>query len=231
MRIITRIVSTTHVDRHGEKMSKEALDSMASQINEKFILLLVEHDFNRQIGINLYAEVFQLDDKEFTLGVVCGVFENYIEKEKYKNGQINTCAKKYKKYLNIRKLKQMQKENIVIKKNGLQYNSNIDESLEKYLDSTKVLSDGRVYKIKRFIAQTNDLKIEIYPNDHLPPHFHVISKSRNINARFHITTLEYLNDKTGTIKQKDIKKIQNFFITHPDIYDKLKNEYIRFNKS
>lgn len=227
MKITTGIASTTHVDRHGEKMSKQTLVSMAEEINKKFIPLLIEHDFNRQIGINLYAKVFQLDDGEFALGVVCGVFENSAEKEKYKARRTNTF-KRGEEYLDIQKLKRVQEKNIISRKKPERYN-NIAKLLETHLDTTEILPDGRVYKVKRFIAQVNDLKIEIYPKDHYPPHFHVISRSRDINARFDLITLEHLNNKAGNIKQKDVKKIQNFFITHPDFYNKLRNEHLRFN--
>ncbi|GAG28127.1 unnamed protein product, partial [marine sediment metagenome] len=62
-------------------------------------------------------------------------------------------------------------------------------------------------------------------------HFHVISKQRKINARFNIETLDYINMKEGIISPKDIKKIQNFFKTHPGPLKLLKDEYSRFMKN
>jgi hypothetical protein len=42
-------MSTTHIDKQGEKMAKSALDSMAIQVNTKYIPQLIEHDWNRQV--------------------------------------------------------------------------------------------------------------------------------------------------------------------------------------
>jgi hypothetical protein len=76
------------------------------------------------------------------------------------------------------------------------------------------LPDGRAYKIKRFIAATEDLQIEVYPKNHQPSHFHVILKQRDINARFDIHTLELVNMKEGKIKEGDIKKFKIFSKHH-----------------
>jgi len=58
MKIITGIASTAHIDRHNERMAKSALDSMATQIKEKFIPQLIEHDPNQHVGVILYGEFF-----------------------------------------------------------------------------------------------------------------------------------------------------------------------------
>jgi len=227
MQIIVGIGSTTHLDRHNERMAKSALDGMADQIKEKYIPQLIEHDWNKHIGVLLYGEVFQLKDGEYALGIVTGLFENNEEKEKYKSGQPNIVWQDYKKYLNINELINLSggKTSDSVSKNGIPIN--IADLLEIHLDSTQVLPDGRIYKIKRFIAATGDLKIVVYPKDHNPSHFHVISKQRGIDARFDINTLEFTSIKDGKIKKNDIKKIQDFFKTFPALLDKLRNEYKR----
>lgn len=48
-----------------------------------------------------------------------------------------------------------------------------------------------------------DLKIEIYPDEHPPPHFHV--KSPNIDASFNIESCNLLK---GEIEGRDKKKIE-----------------------
>jgi len=230
MKIITGIANTTHIDRHNERMAKSALDDMDRQIKERFIQQLIEHDPNQHIGVILYGEVFQLRDKEYALGIVSGIFENNNEKEAFKTGQPNNVWQNYKKYLDIDELLEMNEQNHQTRRtNFSSKNSNIADLLETYLDSTQVLPDGTVYKIKRFIASTGDLKIEVYPKDHNPQHFHVISKQRNINSRFDIKTLTLINMKQGNIKEKDVKKIQDFFSTNPTILEKLKNENVRMN--
>jgi hypothetical protein len=228
MKIITGIASTTHIDRHNDQMAKSALDSMAKQIKERFIPQLVEHDPNQHIGVILYGEVFQLKDGEYALGVVSGIFENNEEKEIFKTGQPNNIWQDYKKYLDIDTLLKLNEHNHQTKQiNSSQKGLNIADLLETHLDSTQVLPDGTVYKTKRFIASTGDLRIEVYPKDHNPPHFHVISKQRGIDARFDIETLNLINTKQGTIRENDVRKIQNFFKIYPKCLEKLRSEYYR----
>lgn len=227
MQINIGIASTTHLDRHNERMAKSALDGMADQIKEKYIPQLIEHDWNRHIGVLLYGEVFQLKDGEYALGVVTGLFENENDKNEFKSGKPNKVWQNYKKYLGIEELINLNDKNKpdLVKQNDIPIS--VADLLEVHLDSTQVLPDGRVYKIKRFIAATGDLKIEVYPKDHQPSHFHVISKQRDINARFDIYTLELVNLKAGKIKENDIKKIQDFFKTSPTLLNQLRNEHSR----
>jgi hypothetical protein len=228
MKISSGIAITTHIDRHYEQLTKSALDGMAEQIKEKFIPQLIEHDWKKHVGVVLYGEVFQLDDGEYALGIVSGIFENEEERTTYATGKPNIYWREYKKYLDINKLIELAGRN----KTSL-FDSpvrNVADLLETNLDSTEILPDGTVYKIKRFIAATGDLRIEVYPKDHKhQPHFHVISKQRNINARFDIQTLEHITSKNGKIKPEDIKRIQHFFKTYPEYLEKLKTEHSRFS--
>lgn len=63
--------------------------------------------------------------------------------------------------------------------------------------------DEFLIEIRQLIQKVNGLKIEIYPNEHAPPHFHV--KSPNINASFTIENCEKLE---GNINSNDLKKIK-----------------------
>jgi hypothetical protein len=214
-------------------MAKSALDDFARNINEKYLPQLIEHDWDRQIGVVLYGKVFQLKDKEYALGIVTGIFEDEPDKQLFKLGQSNTTYKEYEKYLDIDELIRMAEENAGredIQNLHYEANPNIATLLETHLDSTQILPDGRVYKIKRFIASTGDLRVEVYPKDHYPAHFHVISDQRGINARFDIKTLDLINIKEGKIKSNDIKKIKNFFETHPEKLNKLRSEYNRLTE-
>lgn len=49
----------------------------------------------------------------------------------------------------------------------------IEIYLLRALNNTQVLPDGTVYEIKQQMGRINGLKIEMYHNDHNPPHFHV----------------------------------------------------------
>jgi hypothetical protein len=69
----TGLLSTTHVDAHGEKMALSTLEGMVKQINEGILLINVEHDpRNVPIGRIISARIIQLEDGEFG---VEGIFE------------------------------------------------------------------------------------------------------------------------------------------------------------
>jgi len=231
MKIITGIASTTHVDKHGDRFAKSALDGMARQIKEKFIPNLVEHDPKQQVGTVLYGEVFKLSDGEYALGVVTGFFENDDDRKMCESSKPNTLWARSKKHLDIDELLKMHENNGSKGHAKMPSNPTLADLLEMHLDSTQVLPDGRVYKIKRFIASTGDLSINVYAKDHeYEPHFHVISKQRSIDARFDLETLEVISMKTGKIKPNDVKKIQAFFKLRPDKLKFLKEEHERLNK-
>ncbi len=230
MKTYIAIISTTHIDRHNERMTKEALDSMCEQIKSRFLPILVDHDPKRQIGVGLTAKVVRLEDGEFALYSVGGIFDDQNEKFIHKIGEHNNTYKEFDHYLKdiIDKpidRKKLYKPTYFVADSSL----NIADLLERHLDSTQIWTDGRVIKIKHFIASAGDLRIEIYPGDH-DNHFHIISKQRCINARFDIDTLELINEKYGKVKPSDVKKIQNFFKTNPNDYERLKREKERLTK-
>lgn len=230
MKIDIAIASTTHIDKQNEKMSKWALEWMAEQINEKFIPQLIEHNFDNQIWILLYWEVFELPDWEFALWTVVWIFENFSESNFYKKGENNYLSDTYEKELNIQKLINMFKRNHkteVGKNNIAKEGDNVSSLLEKHLNSTSITPDWRIYTVKHFIASTNGLKIEIYPKDHLPAHFHVVSKERDLNARFDLKTFEYISTKYGKITTKQKKQIKSFLKNNPIVVKKLNLEYKR----
>lgn len=57
-------------------------------------------------------------------------------------------------------------------------------------------------EIKATVASIHGIRIEIYPNEHTPPHFHV--RSPNIDASFRIVDCSLIN---GTISPKDFEKV------------------------
>ena len=63
---------------------------------------------------------------------------------------------------------------------------------------------------KERVAKIDDLEIIIYTNDHNPPHFHVKTKEKNIDAKFSIETGEYLS---GEIDSKNLKRIKAFYLS------------------
>lgn len=102
--------------------------------------------------------------------------------------------------------------------------------LEKYLDLTGIGEDGEVYEEirKKRVDTVGDLIIHVY-SDHNPPHFHVISKQRNIDARFKLDDCEFISDKGGQISAGDIKKIKSFYSQYPERFETLKNAHAQMN--
>ena len=87
-------------------------------------------------------------------------------------------------------------------KHLLQYYLGLDDvSLEKHLKNSDLVTKERVTTI-------DDLQVKIYPNDHNPPHFHVLSKNREIDAKFSIEKCELIS---GKMSSKNLKKISAFY--------------------
>ena len=215
MKIITGIASTTHIDRRGTRFAKEALESMARQINERYIRYIKDHDPNQLLGVILYGEVFRLSDGEFALGGVIGEYETSADCKQYVVGMENKEAETYKSLLDTQELRNSQKINALTPdpvKPILQSELSLSESLALHLDYTRVNDVGQVYEIRQYVDKTDGLSIEVYPKDHeQQPHYHVISKQRRINARFDVKTHELISHKSGRIRANDIKKLQAYF--------------------
>lgn len=65
--------------------------------------------------------------------------------------------------------------------------------------------DGQLMllEIRQLVARINGIKIEVYPNEHPPPHFHV--KSPNIDASFCIESCGKLEGKVSSQDHLKIK--------------------------
>lgn len=63
-------------------------------------------------------------------------------------------------------------------------------------------------EIRERIATIGNMQLIIYSNDHNPPHFHVKSRDRSIDAKFKIENGEYIS---GRIDSKGIKRVLAFY--------------------
>lgn len=81
------------------------------------------------------------------------------------------------------------------------YMSYDDSFIEELLIEPNLVEKERVTKI-------NDLEVIIYTNDHSPPHFHVKTKDKSIDAKFLIETGEYMS---GEIDSKNRKRIKAYY--------------------
>ncbi len=84
----------------------------------------------------------------------------------------------------------------------------LNELLFKYINRTLYQEGIGVYFIKEQVGHVKNMKIEIYPHDHNPPHFHVKSNDMTIDAKFTLNDCTLLN---GNISGKDRKRIEAFF--------------------
>ncbi len=76
-----------------------------------------------------------------------------------------------------------------------------DEFTDYLLDNPNIVDKQRIGTIE-------NLEVIIYPNDHIPPHFHVKSKDLKIDAKFLIENGELYK---GNIGSKDLKKVKAFY--------------------
>jgi hypothetical protein len=76
-----------------------------------------------------------------------------------------------------------------------------DIQLDKHLKEANLATKERIVSI-------NDLNIDIFSNDHNPPHFHVKSKDLKIDAKFTIKDCKLIS---GEISSKYLKRIKAFY--------------------
>jgi hypothetical protein len=74
------------------------------------------------------------------------------------------------------------------------------------LTYTIITEDGHVAEIRQLVTRIDNLKLEIYPNEHPPPHFHVISNDFNVSIN--IENCEIIK---GQLDSKTYKKVKYFF--------------------
>ncbi|MBN2425370.1 MAG: DUF4160 domain-containing protein [Calditrichaceae bacterium] len=75
--------------------------------------------------------------------------------------------------------------------------------LDKLLRYNSVWEDGTLYSIRQLVAYVDGLKVEIFHNEHPPPHFHV--STSDFKATFTIETCDLIE---GTIGKRERKIIE-----------------------
>ncbi|MBR7835756.1 DUF4160 domain-containing protein [Actinospica durhamensis] len=228
MQIMGGILSSTHVDAHQQRIAKSLLDQFAEQLNSEYVATLIEHDFERLAGVHFAGRVAEMADGEYALLGVIGLFEDATEAESFPVGAANTVAAEYDSILNdlVEQLPTM----LLPEESSIEevtYPDTVEGQLAFHLDSTSVAPDGSVYLIKRRVTMVGSLEIRVYPKDHNPPHFHVHSDSRNVDARFHLETLEFLSANYGRLAPKEVRQVQDFFSRNPAAHAALKAEHER----
>ncbi len=112
-----------------------------------------------------------------------------------------------------------------------------EENFEEYLYSEEDKEEQKLeekYKdaiawrgplFRGLVAKFGPFEMRVYSNDH-DKHFHVIHKSKGVNARFSFPQIELMNYKKSrnTIGSKELKKICEF-CKRPEIFERLEKEF------
>jgi hypothetical protein len=74
---ITGIAATTHIDLHGDRFTREALEDLVGQASKEYIPINVEHDFRvPPLGRTVAAKIVKLEDGESGVEIEGELFEN-----------------------------------------------------------------------------------------------------------------------------------------------------------
>ncbi len=79
--------------------------------------------------------------------------------------------------------------------------------LSQFVMAGAYFFEGQVVEVRQLVEKMGAIKIEIYPNEHTPPHFHI--KSNGMNASFAIDDCRVLEN--SGFSTKVIKSIQDWF--------------------
>ena len=71
---------------------------------------------------------------------------------------------------------------------------------------------GFGYEQRKLVGRVNGIKIEIYPNEHVPPHFHITSPE--LSATFEVETCDLVK---GNADSSTYKKIRDFHSRNRDL--------------
>jgi len=80
--------------------------------------------------------------------------------------------------------------------------------LEKVINFGRFDPELGFYFTKEQVGKVRKMKLEIYPNDHTPPHFHVKSNDKSIDAKYLLADGEFYS---GTISTRDGKAIEEYY--------------------
>jgi hypothetical protein len=80
--------------------------------------------------------------------------------------------------------------------------------LSQFITAGAYFYEGHIVDVRQLVEKMGAIKIEIYPNEHTPPHFHI--KSNGMNASFAIDDCRLLEN--SGFSTKVIKNIQGWFL-------------------
>ena len=77
------------------------------------------------------------------------------------------------------------------------------ERLARFLATCQVWPDGNVIETKVLVKEIKGVRIEVYPKEHMPPHFHASCNGRH--ATYRIDNCELMNGSLGSKEDRIVK--------------------------
>jgi hypothetical protein len=105
-------------------------------------------------------------------------------------------------------------------KNKIEEFEQFEIQLNDFINAGATFYIEQIIETKKLVEKYNGIKIEIYPNDHVPPHFHIVSNGNN--ASLAIDDCRVLEN--SGFSTKVIKNIQNWFLHSKDRLIEVWNE-------
>lgn len=142
-------LATTHLDRHNERFSMEALESMVKQSNEGVIPLGSEHDPRiAPLGRVIHTELVKLEDGEFAVEGVAEIFNGDFDGlEDVGNREIPVRHYQYDSYkLTVdRNFRDEESKKDIKELQELLNNAETEEEIKKALDPISILTIGGAF--------------------------------------------------------------------------------------
>jgi hypothetical protein len=139
-------LSTTHVDRHNERMSVEALKSMVTQSNENIIPLGIEHDPRKSpVGRIIQTKLVELDDGEYAIDGIAEMFDSSIDELSNVGNRsipIRDYSNKGLQIITDRNFRDEDSKEHLLELSKILKNAHIEEEIKKSLDPITVLTIG-----------------------------------------------------------------------------------------
>lgn len=142
-------LATTHLDRHNERFTVEALKSIVRQSNKGIIPLGSEHDPRiAPLGRVIHTELIELDDGEFAIDGIAEIYdsdfseiENLGEREipirKYENGSYSLVVD--------RTFRDSESQNDINDLEKILNNVKAEEEIKKAVDPISILTIGGAF--------------------------------------------------------------------------------------
>ena len=167
MSIIKARFATTHVDRHNDIITLEALKSMVKQMNEKIIPHTIEHDPRiAPIGRIISAEIVELEDGQYAADGIIELFDNLSELKNIENREM--AVKQYEpgkfNLIYDRSYISPDDQKIISEIAGiLKIEKGPEEEIKKALEPISILAIGGAFVLGAiFTGILNQMGIDIY---------------------------------------------------------------------